>query len=70
MKRPYRLRAPKIVASLAIFGAVVAFLFSIYIIVGDVENRAVGSSLFFGLTLVGLIYYFFIVRKRGISAKA
>ncbi|MBN2224534.1 MAG: amino acid permease [Deltaproteobacteria bacterium] len=70
MKRPYRLRAPKIVASLAIFGAVMAFLFSIYIIVGDAQTRAVGSSLFFGLTAVGLVYYFFIVRKRGISAKS
>jgi basic amino acid/polyamine antiporter, APA family len=69
MKRPYRLRAPRIVASLAIFGAAMAFLFSIYIIVGDVENRAVGSSLFFGLTIIGLVYYFFVVRKRGISAK-
>jgi len=70
MKRPYRLRAPKIVASLAIFGAVVAFLFSIYIIVMDVESRVVGSALFFGLTAVGLIYYFAVVRRRGISAKA
>ncbi len=69
MKRPYRLRAPKIVASLAIFGAVLAFLFSVYIIVGDQENRAVGSALFFGMTVVGLVYYFFVVRKRGIRAK-
>jgi amino acid transporter len=69
MKRPYKLRAPKTVAGLAIFGAVLAFLFSIYIIVGDVENRAVGSGLFFGLTIVGLIYYFTVVRKRGIKAK-
>ncbi len=70
MKRPYRLRAPKLVASLAIFGASLAFLFSIYIIVGDPETRVVGSALFFGLTIVGLIYYFVVVRKRGISAKA
>jgi len=69
MKRPYRLRAPKIVASLAIFGAAMAFLFSIYIIIGDPETRVVGSALFFGLTIVGLIYYFLVVRKRGISAK-
>jgi basic amino acid/polyamine antiporter, APA family len=69
MKRPYRLRAPRLVAGLAIIGAVTAFLFSIYIIVKDQETRAVGSALFFGLTAVGLIYYFLVVRRRGISAR-
>ena len=69
MKRPYRLRAPRIVASLAIFGAVVSFLFSIYIIIKDEESRVIGSALFFGLTAVGLIYYFLVVRRRGISAR-
>jgi APA family basic amino acid/polyamine antiporter len=70
MPRPYKLRAPKTIAVLAIFGAALAFLFSIYIIVGETETRVVGSSLFFGLTIVGLVYYFAVVRKRGISAKA
>ncbi len=69
MKRPYKLRAPKTTAVLAIFGAALAFLFSIYIIVGEPETRVVGSSLFFGLTIVGLIYYFAVVRRRGINAK-
>jgi amino acid transporter len=69
MKRPYRLRAPRIVASLAIFGAVVSFLFSIYIIIKDEESRVIGSALFFGLTAAGLIYYFLVVRRRGISAR-
>jgi hypothetical protein len=57
------------VASLAIFGAVVSFLFSIYVIIKDEENRVIGSALFFGLTAVGLIYYFLVVRRRGISAR-
>ncbi len=70
MKRPFKLRMPKTVAALAIFGAVLAFLFSIYIIVSEPETRVVGSGLFFGLTIVGLIYYFAVVRRRGISAKA
>ncbi len=71
MPRPYKLRAPKTIAVLAIFGAALAFLFSIYIIVvGEAETRVVGSSLFFGLTIVGLVYYFAVVRKRGISANA
>lgn len=69
MKRPYRLRFPKTVGSLAIVGAAVAFLFSIYIIIQDQESRVIGSALFFGLTVVGLIYYYLVVRRRGIKAK-
>jgi APA family basic amino acid/polyamine antiporter len=70
MKRPYRIRYHRTVGGLATFGAVVAFLFSIVLIVMDKENRVVGSALFFGLAIVGLIYYFAVVRKRGIRAKS
>jgi basic amino acid/polyamine antiporter, APA family len=70
MKRPYRVRMFRTVGGFALFGAVVSFLFSIFVIVIDKENGLVGSALFFGLAFVGLVYYIFVVRKRGISARS
>jgi amino acid transporter len=62
MKRPYRVPAYQLVSGLSIFGAVIAELFAIYVIISDKE--LVGSVLFFGLAALGLIYYFTVGRLK------
>jgi amino acid transporter len=66
MERPYRVPMYMVVAVLALVGSVVAELFSIYLLVEGKE--LVGVVLFFGLAIVGLIYYFIAARKSGSGA--
>ena len=65
MKRPYRVPVYPIIAGVALFGAVLAELFAIYVLIED--KQVLGAVLFFGLTIIGLLYYFIFARKQEAS---
>jgi amino acid transporter len=62
MERPYTVPAYPLTPIIAIFGAVLAFLFSLVAF-----ESAVHWALFVGMTLIGLVYYVTSVRNREIK---
>jgi amino acid transporter len=61
MKRPYTVPAYPLTPIIALFGSVLAFLFSLVAF-----ETGIHWAIFVGLALVGLIYYFASVRKKTI----
>lgn len=62
MERPFRLPFYRLIAGIALFGAVIAELFAIFLLVED--KQVVGVTIFFGLAILGLFYYLLVSRKR------
>ncbi|GEM_PF-437433 len=65
MERPYKVPVYVFVAVLALIGSIAAELISIYVLIEDKE--LVGAVLFFGLAILGLIYYLAVARKRDVG---